>query len=245
MIKDLQLLSFEVCRECTLAKRHTWCPTNAPSRFPQAHDEGAGESDILRFAEACHTRGFRGLVCYHYYNEPMLALPFVLRLAAKLRARPGLGSGLWTNGTLIDAADLDWLAFFDRVWITEHKEHSAERLDMLLRLATANPDKIRLVHGEHDDRLTVYQPPTGTKAGPCWRPAHLELPIDFYGNVHLCCGDWAGAVKLGNITRDDAAGILDRFEAAGEVAAAGELEMCRRCHEVSRSPALDDEGYRA
>lgn len=35
----------------------------------------------------------------------------------------------------------------------------------------------------------------------CMRPV-WEIPIDYYGNIHLCCRHWKESYKIGNIKKD-------------------------------------------
>ncbi len=51
---------------------------------------------------------------------------------------------------------------------------------------------------ELDDRLSIYQNPYRTSSVVCPR-VFFEFPIDYYGNVRLCCFDWKNTFPIGNI----------------------------------------------
>ena len=94
-----------------------------------------------------------------------------------------------------------------------------------------------------DDRRSNYE---GTRRASvtCWRQ-RLELPVDHFGNVHLCCQDWRGAVPIGNVKVAPLSEILRRpvnvrvFEGL----CAGTLDappVCATCTSpISRETYLD------
>jgi hypothetical protein len=43
-------------------------------------------------------------------------------------------------------------------------------------------------------------------------PIHFELPIDCYGNVHLCCHDWNNTYKIGNVITQSLSQIIQSEE---------------------------------
>jgi hypothetical protein len=69
------------------------------------------------------------------------------------------------------------------------------------------------------------------------------MPIDYNGNVHLCCGDWARQINLGNIITHTAGEIFTMWEIAIEKAKSGEYDVCRRCQGLVSSPAMFESGY--
>jgi hypothetical protein len=70
------------------------------------------------------------------------------------------------------------------------------------------------------------------------------MPVNFYGDVRLCCGDWAGSVRIGNIKdRENFPRLFLRWECAGKACASTGLPICRQCRGLTKSPALDLEGY--
>ena len=237
-MKRLQLLSFEIGRTCNLAAAHPWCPVNVATRH--SGPDGILDGEILAFAESAKGAGFGGLVAFHYYNEPMLQLPRVVGLAVALREMLGLYCGLWTNGELIDPAALEWVNAFDKVWITDH---NPARKGFYQSLVLKFPGTVHRKSGGHDDRLAVAAAP-GRKPRPCWRPTITEMIVDNAGDVHLCCTDWPGETKIGNIRQQLHDGILSRWQEAAAGASAGTLPVCGKCRGLRRSAFVGDPAHR-
>lgn len=222
-MKILQLISFEVVSRCDKTALHPWCPTNRPERYADSDGVPATNDDFLFFLDAAIAEGFRGMVGFHYYCEPTLDLPRCRELAAAVHAR-GLRTLLWTNS---DPARLE-PGTFDEIRATDYSSPNL----------TLNGKPF-----DHDDRIGIYDVlPVGHR--PCYRPSRLEMPINFYGDVRLCCGDWAGQVKIGNIRdRENISQLFRKWEEAGKACASTGLPICRQCRGLAKTPALDMEGY--
>ena len=93
---------------------------------------------------------------------------------------------LWTNGTLIQNHDARYAAF-DEIHVTDYNlsDHPVRNITALV---AAQP-KTRIQKVRLDDRLhAIGDDPSNS---PCCR-MFTEFIIDYWGNVHLCCYDWAG-----------------------------------------------------
>jgi hypothetical protein len=206
-----------------MSKNHPWCPSNRPERYADSDGIPASNEDFLAFLDAAIAEGFRGLVGFHYYCEPTLDMPRCKLLSAAVHAR-GLRTLLWTNS---DPARLD-PGMFDEIQASDYSNEN-------IRL---NGKPI-----EPDDRIGIYDSPPADHQ-PCYRPSRLEMPINFYGDVRLCCGDWAGTVRIGNIKdRENFPLLFLRWESAGKACSASGLPICRKCRGLAKTPALDIEGY--
>lgn len=78
-------------------------------------------------------------------------------------------------------------------------------------------EAIKQLHGrvhifceELDDRLDTYTREYHNEIG-CKRPL-LELPIDYYGNILLCCNDWKNSYKIGNVLNSSFTDIIQSNE---------------------------------
>ena len=242
MLSNLQLLSFEIGRTCNLAALHPWCPVNDSSRHSVNGCNGLqmplNDAEIIYFAKFAQLRGFKGLVAWHYYNEPMIHMERILSIGRQLQ-EVGLRMGLWTNGTLIREDDLGWIDRFEIVWITDH---DPERREIYRRLATKFPGKILMRSGNHDDRISVYSKPE-KGCSPCWRPTILEMIVDYVGDLHLCCADWRGECQIGNVRRDNAAELIDRWGRMAVAASVGALPICEKCQSLEKSPSMADKEF--
>lgn len=224
-MKELQLLSFEVTNRCNLSAAHPWCPSNRPERYSDYSAVPMSDDAIFRFAMAAQSVGFKGRVALHYFNEPTLDMPRCERISGMLQAL-NIGVLLWTNGTYKRVpADT-----FADVFVTQY--------------GPTCDGKTHDVPYMPDARIEMYNTEPGDVRKPCYRPRTIEMPIDYYGNVHMCCGDWRGDVKIGNIMTDCHADILVKW---GEVIRKAECcayEVCQRCVMLSASPVLEQKDYK-
>lgn len=245
MLEGLQLLSFEIGRVCNLAGAHRYCPVNHDDRHRQGKGgealPGLTDDEIIDFARVCLGAGFQGLVAWHYYNEPMLSLPRILRLGLRLRD-VGLGAmAIWTNGELIDREDLGWLDAFAKVYITDH---NPSRRALYQSLVVGYPGRVHLKPGGHDCRADVYAADPLTVARPCYRPQTTELVVDYVGDLHLCCTDWRAECWIGNVRDDREEDLLERWGTACAMAEAGQLEICKKCQAMRRHVAIHSPTHR-
>lgn len=234
-MKYTQFLAFEICRNCNLANQHTRCPSDKAERW--ANDSPGGrpltDTEIVEcIGSAYHHLGFHGNVAWHYYNEPMLAWHRLVALmeAARLQVLQAKFT-LWTNGTLLDpyTTGLDLL---DQIWISNYQGRDFTWLrDRVPRVVVFN--------GELDNRLARLETPN---ENPCLRPFN-ELVIDNHGNGRLCCMDWRGEAKLGNVFADGFAAVVENYRELRALVAARPWspavpDVCRYC--IGRQGCIAD-----
>ena len=220
-----QFLIFEICEACNLGAVHTWCPNRSPDRFANSTGRRPLSDDqIAALAHEAYTQhGFTGQVGWHYYNEPLLALPRLKALMARIKAEtPAARFVLWSNGTKVpkDAAELGQfeIANFTNYDNTDHSR------------VAAHVQHLHIREPQPDQRLN---PPSSDSKAPCMR-MFVELVFDYYGEVHICCQDWRGAVKIGNAHDDALPAILKRWNAVratmiGKEMLATAPLTCRQC----------------
>ena len=221
MIKDIQILSFELGNSCNLSHKHPWCPSNNIERYQDATTPPATNEHFLSFLDSIILRGFKGLVAYHYYNEPCLVKERCEKMADAIHARK-LKTLLWTNGTLPLARGANY------VFRTEYEKDG----------------KGKIVPFRPDDRLRIYEASPVKKGMPCYRPSILEIIVNYFGDLRLCCADWKGMTHIGNIQTDPHEIIFERWESAAEAAQKGELEVCKLCCGLKKSPVLPQSNWR-
>jgi hypothetical protein len=168
-----------------------------------------------------HEFGFDGLVGWHYYNEPLMARQRMRRLMdGILDAAANARFVLWTNGTPI-RADAD-LSGFALVVISDYGAVSNAR-------KWSHLPNVMVQDQSFDDRINSHRGPICLNS--CRRP-DVELPFDYYGNLHLCCQAWRHSQAIGNIHSDGLPELLTRFSDLRRQAAsggAGTPQMCRNC----------------
>ncbi|MCK4258889.1 MAG: SPASM domain-containing protein [Halanaerobiales bacterium] len=184
------ILSFEICDECNLKQVHAKCPINQceyDKRFGPLTVE-----KITKSIDEAQELGFEGYVAFHYHNEPLLELEKVQQV---ISAKGDVKYLLWTNGLLLsrDISANDFLNDFDCIVITCYDQNDMPFFEEIKSMYK----NVKIISWEFDDRLDAYSREYVNEIG-CKRVL-FELPIDYYGNVHLCCFDWNNSYKIGNI----------------------------------------------
>lgn len=223
------LLSFELGDDCNMKQLHPKCPINH-RKYQKCSQRLTVQTIVSSIRQAFQLK-FTGYVAFHYYNEPLLYRDEIIDV---MDAVPEGRYMLWTNGLLLDPCveNNTILRRFDYICITCY--------DSSLRPFF---EQIREFHGhvdifdwEFDDRLKIYTNNPGNKIG-CKRPL-FELPIDCYGNVHLCCFDWNNQYEIGNINDTRLEDIIKGPYQKVLKLSEGKIldyescpDICKRCHE--------------
>jgi hypothetical protein len=247
-----QFLIFELGRQCNLGAIHTACPNLHKDRFAESIRELDDET-ILRIARDVYwDHGFRGLVGWHYYNEPLLQQERMFRLMDAIKWEcPQAGFILWTNGTRLPA-DCAEFAKFDQIHITDYSADGRPPRNLPYLQAAA--PRAQIHRWTLDQRLHMLGETQNTR--PCLRP-FTEFIVDYSGRVHICCYDWRGLASPGSVYDCTTAEIVAKWQAmrdsvVGERMAVDAPEACRRCtmrcsgHDTFvREPGLAARKYRA
>ena len=184
------VLTFEISNDCNLRNVHKECPINA--RKYRDTSRRLNDNAILEGIRQAKTLHFTGFIAFHYYNEPMLELDRILKIIEKT---PDTHFLLWTNGTLLDreVENNRFLEKFSGVVVSCYSEKDKPFFEKL----KAHYSNVQINDFKLDSRLNVYDRDPVYHLS-CKRPL-LELPIDFYGNAHICCMDWNNSYPIGNI----------------------------------------------
>ena len=187
----IQTLNFEVTRGCQLAGKHPECPINDRERWDLVDaSQPMTDDQVVECCRHAYAMGFRGLVQWHYYSEPTVDFPRVQQLAQAVRAAvPLIRIGLYTNGRGLpdDPKEIRW---FDRVQIRRYPGDDKDWSHLV-----ANHPDCRVERAWLDGRLTVD--PVDFCRKRC-RTA-TQFILDYFGNVHLCFGDWRCEATIGNL----------------------------------------------
>lgn len=207
-LSKIKLLSFEIGEDCNLKKLHIKCPINL-RRLKHTEVGGITPTDIVQAIDEAKSLNFNGYIAFHYYNEPMM---YMDRIQEVIESRPNEKYLLWTNGTLITNQMLEdgTLNQFDKVVITCY---DPKRLPFYEELQKRHKN-VKIEQWELDERSSIYNNEKENKFG-CKR-VHFELPIDHYGNIHICCRDWNNSFEVGNIKIDGLKQVIigERYQQA-------------------------------
>jgi radical SAM protein with 4Fe4S-binding SPASM domain len=189
MIKLTQLLAFEIGPDCNLTERHIdKCPVSRMDRTGRPLTDDL----IVKTVKDAYKLGFKGLVSWNFYNEPMLYCYRVFSLMEQIREIiPQSRFMLWTNGTILVKDPR--FNMFESTYVSNYNKLTFEELSEYftgLKINWAeNPDDTldnRLEHYTEHNRINCLMP-------------FDSFTIDYTGNVHICCHDWRGEIKIGNV----------------------------------------------
>lgn len=226
------ILSTEICRECNYAAHHAACPSGRKDRFDGLDTTAPLTTEkIIEVAYSAHALGFRGYHAFHFYNEPLMAAGRMIVTLREIRKRvPSARFLLWTNGALIPKnGNAILLAHFDKIVITDYDGVDWSHVRAVCPDVYIQPAKF----DRRNEEIAGEE-----NLSPCFRP-YNELPIDYFGNVHLCCQDWRGRAHLGNVWRDDFKMIVSRFQNLRMLAQGMSRtapDICRCCIERDSTP---------
>lgn len=235
-MRHTQFLVFEITDQCNLAEAHKHrCPVALPDRYGTLDTSRPLTDDLI--VECVRTAyqklGFQGHVAWHYYCEPLLCWPRLRPLMARIVAEvPAAKFLLWTNGTLLDSMPTEELTAFDSIVITNYFGRDFRPLSE--QIPEVN---IRVLRAGLDDRAECRLQPGNAR---CLRQ-FVELIIDHYGNGHLCCMDFRGQCRLGNVWDDGFEQVVLNFLEVRDMVSTAPMppeapEVCRTCsHRVTEA----------
>lgn len=201
-----QFLIFEISDKCQLGDVHPACPNKHADRYRLLDTSGPlTDKEIVDIAAEMYMRhGFRGCIGWHYYNEPLLSQERILILAKEIKERvPEARFVLWTNGGHGIDINPACIEAHDYVMVTDYGSQYAPQIGLI----SSHAKNLKVMKAAFDARLHI---PRNNGFAPCKRP-FVELVVDYYGNVHLCCHDWLGEVGIGNVKTSDLSDIVDRW----------------------------------
>jgi hypothetical protein len=217
----LQMVSVEVGMGCNMSAVHPRCPNNiGTERYAGLSRKHLLDDDTILagLGELHRDFGFNGWVNFSFYNEPLLQRERLFALIPQIaEVVPGASFMLITNGTLLPE-DLEPFRAFRGVWMTNYGGDwtpdpvKVERLKTIIGdgiwPTRERPSGLFVSPGNLDIRMRGPGKDRSSRA--CVLP-FKDLAFDGYGNAHICCIDWRGDVKLGNM-RDGIAPILQQWE---------------------------------
>jgi len=214
---DLSILSwltFEINDECPLTAVHPECPRNHDRWGDRDISRTLDTNSIIKFVDFCTREfGFSGLLTFHYYNEPLESMDDVYGLVLRYPGRVSL----WTNGLrfhrYLNPIETTIIEKAHDVVVTRYPEN--DYLEETLA-GYVGIMKVRFQYIDLDNRAEQSDNPVFHEGYErCGRP-NWELITDYHGYVHLCCADYTGETKLGNILTDNPYEVLEKWNAHRE-----------------------------
>jgi len=210
--------------------RHALCPAWSPERFLHV-DTSAIMTDELIVKTAVALRkdfGFRGFFGWTHYNESLLFKERVEWLMDAIdKECPSARYLLITNGTKLMDVGLPFLSRFERISISNYgvvRESDVQ--------AIRDVTNVVFTQESMDDRIKRYKMRDFRNDRACMRTL-VTLPVDYFGNVRLCCIDWKGESTLGNLRTTPLSIVEERLHLARKATVGGITQdapiACQRC----------------
>lgn len=221
----IRYLVFEINRECPNRDLHKGiCPISHPDRYKFSTSNSIiRDSDIIGFWRWCRTKGFRGIILWHIYNEPVLEIDRIRNLMKLMKDEDPFQPFQITTSVLGEYPD------FDIVKLSDYS--TGLKMD----------DRIKINDGE--GKLYRDMP----KYGWCARGKGWEIPIDNFGNWCLCCTDWMCEESVGSILNTDWEILYQRWDEKRKTIQWNNEEtynalprLCRCC--LDKNPTLSIRG---
>lgn len=193
-------VAIELSNLCNYASIHTKCPAsqiNEKKIMPL--------SDIENIVRQLLDINFKGTICFHIYNEPLMD-PRLFFIIDYIKQRiSDVKVLIYTNGYyLTDSLVKDLQnGFADIITATGYGQKEYNRL---INLRIDIPYYV--LRGELDDRLSWGKENTYECNVPC-ASLFSQVPIWVNGDVGLCCVDCYQKAVLGNIKNSSLEEILD------------------------------------
>jgi hypothetical protein len=238
-LKWTQFFILEAGSECNLGYCHAKCPNQTRKKGVRKLDE---DTMVGLAIEAYSAHEFRGLIGFHYYNEPLVESALVFRVMQRVRMTIPLSRFiLWTNGLL--RPDMPEIAMFEQVYVSNYYDQ-----EPVLREYFRHNPHVSIFTPTFDDRLAARLGPDSSLF--CRRPL-IEFIIDAWGRCRLCCQDWKGDVDLGDIWNHSLKECLEKRDAVLRTVCSKAMKpeappRCRqctgRCDNHSFDPVIFTEG---
>ena len=221
----IRYLTFEINQTCPNTALHMGkCPISHPERYKFSTSNKLLSKDIImEFWRWSRYKGFRGIVLWHMYNEPVLVLEEIRKLMKLMRLEDIYQPFQLTTSIEGDYSDFDIVKFSDY--------NSGLELD--------NRIQTRDGHGKPYSEMPIK--------GWCARGLGWEIPIDNYGNWCLCCNDWRCEESIGNIHYEDWNNLYFlwkekrvRIRWYDKISYSSLPRMCRAC--LDKNPSISKRG---
>jgi radical SAM protein with 4Fe4S-binding SPASM domain len=185
--------------------------------------------------------GFRGQILYQFYCEPLTDIRLESHILFARKCLPANHIAVYTNGDLLTRKRMDSLfaAGLSKIYVTLHEKKNTEGFrKMYSALTSRQKSRIEIRELDADSLLatrgglvTVRNRETRSF---CGYPSNT-LSIDAYGNVVLCCEDYLGKHKFGNLKNRGLRQIWDDegFRKIRDDTKKGKfiLPICKHCTE--------------
>ncbi len=213
--KPLLAISVETVTACNL--RCTYCPNSRSDRGSIQNLKWMDSALFIKLIDDLAELHFAGALLPHFYGEPLLddRLPDLLTYAR--RRLPAVLITLFTNGTLLTPQRYTDLvkAGVNSFVITEHRPIPLKE-EIVARHRQVGNRGVQLkflpkkINEPIFNRCGIIELERVTDEKRTCEDPSCFIPIDWQGNVLLCCNDYFSEFQLGNIRNEKIQAIWNK-----------------------------------
>lgn len=200
-----EVINIEINTACN--RKCSYCPNYFYNKKSIKNNKLMKFSLFKKLIDELATIDFRGEIAPHFYGEPLLNKNLIKFIRYAKKKIPKTRIIITSNGDFLDIKKYKELvsAGVDGFVVTQHSENMNENIKLLFAYFKKHPSKKVKFHYEHfeEDRPLFNRGGLVKPKVVCYVPicSYPENPlvIDYSGNVLLCCNDYFGQIKLGNI----------------------------------------------
>lgn len=203
IIPDLKMVEIEINHHCNRAC--SYCPNSVATR----KEKGEMEPELFeKLMQQLVEIGYKGIISYEFYNEPMLAKNFLWFVKTTRKYLPKNQIDLYTNGTLLDLSKFKELIGLgvNRFIVTKHEGVKNYVFDDVYQNLTEEERSLVLYKSFTELKLTNRGgtvdagPKEPAHLTPCYIPEFL-LVVTVLGNILPCFEDFHEENIMGNIDK--------------------------------------------
>lgn len=232
-------IDIEINTSCN--RRCFCCPNSIFERGLIKNEKLMSEDLFKKIIDELAEINFTGRISPHSYGEPLLdkrLISFIVLIKEKL---PKTDIILFSNGDLLTIEMYNKLveagvtSFFITLYgMDQHKPFN----DLLEYLKKYPKNKSKVRYRKFTEKTPLFSrggdiKPLVLDSNPRCKHPHNPLVIDYAGNVILCCNDYHGHVKFGNLNNSSLVDIWknEKYKEVRNQLRRGhyQLEICRKC----------------
>lgn len=240
---DVKIIMIETMSVCNL--RCEYCPNSLTERSSLKNNKKLDEKYFYKLIDELSRINYKGCICPSSYNEPLLDERLVSLITYVSEKLPSARIMLYTNGELLDEKRYEELvnAGVDQFVITNHTGIENKQVEKIIE-NKKNSDKTVITYHRHG--LASYSNRGGSikkfrqkirikRFIYCSNPLTM-VTIDYNGDVLMCCDDYYGEVKFGNIKNDNLVDIWTKPDyqkvRRNIIRELSKIPICQRCRSI-------------
>lgn len=201
LIYEVKRVSFGLSNICCYSHFHKKCPL-----YRQRDKVVLPSKVVYNTIDELAQINYEGVFAFHFYNEPLIDPRLFSFMSYAHKKCPLSKTLILTNGFYLTQQIANELAE-SGVWILGVTSYTRSEHQRLVQLDVKIPYYV--FYQNMDARAGMYErSPINVKAH-CFAPVG-DVTISWTGDVVLCCLDWKGIHKFGNLNYETLSSILNK-----------------------------------